>query len=276
MIEKHATASMPKRSLESQVAIVTGGATGIGAAVVRELAARGACVAINHLPNQDATALIAKIEQAGGKAISAPCDVADPAAVASMVATTVARFGRLDIMVANAGLQDDAPSLDMSLEHWNRTIKVDLSGQFLCAQAAARQFIKQKSDAALSRAAGKIVCMLSVHCRIPWMGHVNYAAAKAGAEMLMKTLAQEWGAKRIRVVGVAPGAIKTAINQSVWGDPASYEALMKLIPYQRIGEAEDVAKTVAWLVSDEADYITGSTIYVDGGMMLYPGFMGNG
>jgi len=267
---------MPKRSLENQVAIVTGGTTGIGAAVVRELAARGARVAINHLPDQDAAPLIASVTQEGGKAISVPGDVADPAAVTSMVADTVAQFGRLDIMVANAGLQGDAATLDMSLALWNKVINVDLSGQFLCAQAAARQFVRQKADPALSRAAGKIICMLSVHCRIPWMGHVNYAAAKAGAEMMMKTMAQEWGSKHIRVVGIAPGAIKTAINQPVWSDPSSNAALMKLIPYQRIGEAEDVAKTAAWLVSDEADYITGSTIYVDGGMTLYPGFMGNG
>jgi glucose 1-dehydrogenase len=261
--------------LNQQVAIVTGGATGIGEAIVRKLAAAGAAVAINHLPPQDVGPLIKDIEQAGGRAIAAPADVADPASIANMLAKTVEAFGRLDIMVANAGVQGDANSLEMTLESWNRVIKVDLSGQFLCAQAAARQFLKQEASP-VSRAAGKIVCMLSVHCRIPWMGHVNYAAAKAGAEMMMETLAQEWGGSHIRVVGVAPGAIKTAINQSVWSDPATYRNLMKLIPYQRIGEADDVAKTVTWLVSDDADYITGSTIYVDGGMMLYPGFMGNG
>jgi glucose 1-dehydrogenase len=264
---------MPEHSLENQVAIVTGGATGIGVAVVQELSARGAAVAINHLPGQDVGALIAEIEKTGGKVIATPGDVADPDAVAAMIEQTVKKFGRLDIMIANAGLQGDATSLEMDLERWNKVIKVDLTGQFLCAQAAARQFLKQKD---IFRARGKIACMLSVHCRVPWMGHVNYAAAKAGAEMMMETLAQEWGRQRIRVVGVAPGAIKTAINQSVWGDPAAYRELLKLIPYQRIGDAEDVAKTVAWLVSDDADYITGSTIYVDGGMMLYPGFMGNG
>lgn len=267
---------MSAGTLNNQVSIVTGGATGIGEAIVRQLAASGAAVAINHLPQQDIGTLINDIERTGGRAIAVPGDVADPEAVASMLAKTVDAFGRLDIMISNAGMQSDATSLDMSLETWNRVIKVDLNGQFLCAQAAARQFMKQSQNSASSRAAGKIVCMLSVHCRIPWMGHVNYAAAKAGAEMMMKTLAQEWGGNRIRVVGVAPGAIKTAINEPVWSNPEAYRNLMKLIPYQRIGEAVDVAKTVAWLVSDDADYITGSTIYVDGGMMLYPGFMGNG
>jgi glucose 1-dehydrogenase len=267
---------MIARTLENQVAIVTGGATGIGAAICLELASRGASVGVNHLPGQDVGALIASIEKSGGKAVAAPGNVADANSVVAMTQEVIQHFGRLDIMVANAGLQGDANSLDMTLEQWNRVISVDLSGQFLCAQTAAKQFLKQGIDPKVSRSAGKIICMLSVHSRIPWAGHVNYAAAKAGAEMMMQTMAQEWGVNKIRVVGIAPGAIKTAINQSVWSDPQGYKDMMKLVPYQRIGEPEDVARTAAWLASDDADYITGSTIYVDGGMMLYPGFIGNG
>jgi glucose 1-dehydrogenase len=264
------------RPLEGQVAIVTGAATGIGDGIARELARRGAAVMVNHLHQEkEAKAMIDAVGGEGGKAAEHSADVAKPDEVTRLVAATVERFGRLDIMVANAGIQVDAPTLEMTPEQWDKAMNVDLRGSFLCAQAAARQFLEQGLPPH-SKATGKILCMLSVHDSIPWMCHANYAAAKAGAEMMMKTLAQEWGQHKIRVMGISPGAIRTPINQGVWSDEARYRSLLKLIPYGRIGEVEDVARVAGWLVSDEADYVTGSTIYVDGGMLLYPGFMGNG
>ncbi|MDB5477824.1 MAG: Short-chain dehydrogenase/reductase [Alphaproteobacteria bacterium] len=265
------------KPLQNQVAIVTGGSSGIGYAIARDLGMKGAAVLIDYRSEPEpAEALAREIIAAGGKAVAFRADVSVPEDITALVEKAVAEFGRLDIMVANAGLQNDAPALEMTVEQWDHAMNVDLRGQFLCAQAAARQFVKQGVNADISRASGKIVSMLSVHDVIPWMGHVNYAAAKGGAKMMMLTLAQEFAAHKIRVVGVSPGAIRTDINKNVWDNPQSYKDLLKLIPYQRIGEPEDVAKLVSWLVSDEADYITGTTIYVDGGMTLYPGFMGNG
>jgi glucose 1-dehydrogenase len=264
-------------SLKGQAAIVTGASSGIGEAVALELAARGASVVVDyHGGPEPSQKIISRIQAQGGVAAAVPADVSQPEEINRLVQECVRQFGRLDIMVANAGVQVDATALEMTPQQWDKALSVDLRGLFLCAQAAARIFVKQGVDARISRAAGKILCMLSVHDRVPWMGHVNYATAKAGAHMMMQTLAQEWARYRIRVTGISPGAIKTAINKSVWGDPESREALLKLIPYGRMGETQDIANAAAWLVSDEADYITGTTLYVDGGMMQYPGFMGNG
>ena len=163
----------------------------------------------------------------------------------------------------------------MELEEWRKVLDVNLTGQFLVARAAARRF-KEQGVAEGRRSAGVIVCMSSVHDVIPWAGHVNYAAAKGGVDMLMKTLAQELAKHKIRVVGISPGAIKTDINRQVWENEEKAAELCKLIPYARIGEVEDVALPVAWLISDEADYVTGTTLYIDGGMTLYPGFIGAG
>lgn len=263
-------------SLAGQCALVTGGDRGIGAAVSRELSARGAKVAINYHSNQDAAdALLRELEGAGGEAFAMGGDVSDPGTAERLVAKTCERFGRIDILVSNAGIQVDASMLKMEPEQWRKVLDVNLSGQFYCAQAAARHFCGQGVPEH-SRAAGKIVCMSSVHETVPWAGHVNYAAAKGGVDMLMRSMGQELARDRIRVVGIAPGAIKTDINREAWEDEEKAARLCELIPYGRIGEVEDVAKPVAWLVSEEADYITGATLYVDGGMTLYPGFVGSG
>lgn len=264
------------RDLSGRVALVTGGDSGIGAAITRELAARGAHVTINwHSEEGSAQALAREVSRGGAEALTVGGDVSDEADARRLVAETVARFGRIDILVSNAGIQIDAPLLELTAEDWRKVLDVNLTGQFLVAKAAARQFIEQGLSEH-RRSAGVIVCMSSVHDVVPWAGHVNYAAAKGGVDMLMKTMAQELGQHRIRVVGIAPGAIKTEINREVWGDPDRADQLRELIPYGRIGEVEDVAKPVAWLCSDEADYVTGTTLYVDGGMTLYPGFIGNG
>jgi glucose 1-dehydrogenase len=259
-----------------QTAIVTGASSGIGAAVAKVLAAAGAKVGVNYRDDPaPAEPILGEIRAAKGEAIGLKADVSREAEVEHMLAEFVAAFGRLDIMVANAGVQRDANVTEMTLEQWRAVLDVNLTGQFLCARAAIRQFLAQGAAPA-SRALGKIICMSSVHEVIPWAGHVNYAASKGGVMLMMKTLAQEVAEKQIRVNAIAPGAIKTKINEQVWSDPRRANELLKLIPYGRIGEPEDVAKAALWLATDEADYVTGTTLFVDGGMTLYPGFRDNG
>ena len=193
-----------------------------------------------------------------------------------VVERTVAEFGTVDILIANAGLQQDAPVASMTLDQWNRVLAVNLTGQFLCARAAIREFRRRGVVESVSRAAGKIVCISSVHQVIPWAGHVNYAASKGGVHLMMLSLAQEVAPERIRVNAIAPGAIRTPINRAAWETRAALERLTALIPYGRIGEPEDVARAAVWLASDQSDYVVGTTLFVDGGMTLYPGFAGNG
>lgn len=262
--------------LTGRAALVTGGDSGIGAGISRELAARGANVAINwHSDDGPAEELAEEISGSGTKAFAVGGDVSCEADAERLVAETVARFGRIDILVSNAGIQIDAPVLEMEAKEWRKVLDVNLTGQFLVARAAARRFVEQGVGEG-RRSAGVIVCMSSVHDVVPWARHANYAAAKGGVDMMMKTLAQELAPRKIRVVGIAPGAIKTDINREVWGNEEKAAELCKLIPYDRIGEVEDIAGPVGWLCSDEADYVTGTTLYVDGGMTLYPGFVGNG
>jgi glucose 1-dehydrogenase len=193
-----------------------------------------------------------------------------------MFARMLDRFGTIDILVNNAGLQKDARFEEMTLKDWNTVIAVNLTGQFLCAREAVREFKRRGVRKEVSCAAGKIICMSSVHDVIPWAGHVNYAASKGGVLMMMKSIAQEVAPYRIRVNSISPGAIRTPINRPAWETPEAYSQLLTLIPYKRIGEPEDVARAAVWLVSDEADYITGTSLYVDGGMTLYPGFEAGG
>jgi glucose 1-dehydrogenase len=189
---------------------------------------------------------------------------------------TIREFGTVDILINNSGLQKDAPFLEMSLADWQKVIDVNLTGQFLCAREAAREFVRRGIVKERSMAAGKIICISSVHDVIPWAGHVNYAASKGGIMLFMKSIAQELAPKRIRVNSISPGAIKTPINREAWESKEAEEKLLKLIPYGRVGEPEDVARAAVWLASDESDYVHGATLYVDGGMTLYPGFADNG
>jgi glucose 1-dehydrogenase len=263
--------------LEGAVAVVSGASSGIGFGVAEELAARGASVVVNyHSHGGEADALADKIRQVGGKAVAVGADVSQEDDVARLFAEAVRAFGRVDILVANAGLQRDAAVADMSLADWRTVLEVNLTGQFLCCREAIRQFRVQDRAGRPFRSAGTIVSMSSVHDRIPWAGHVNYAASKGGIRMMVETLAQEVAQDGIRVNAVAPGAIRTPINKSAWETEEALRKLLTLIPYGRIGEPVDVARAVAWLASDEADYVTGTTLYVDGGMVLYPGFRENG
>jgi glucose 1-dehydrogenase len=262
--------------LEGQKALVTGASSGIGRACALALARAGAAVAVNYRGSPaDADAVAAKIAKAGGTAIAVRADVSQEAAVEAMFASAVDALGTLDIVVANAGIQSDAAIAEMTLEQWQRVFAVNLQGQFLCARAAIREF-RRRGMRSVSRALGKIICMSSVHEIIPWAGHVNYAASKGGVMLMVKSLAQEVAPERIRVVSIAPGAIRTGINRPAWETDAALERLLTLIPYGRIGEPEDIAKAAVWLASDESDYVNGTTLFVDGGMTLYPGFASNG
>lgn len=268
---------MAKLPLTNQTAIVTGASSGIGEAVAKGLATAGANVVVNYSSSQGkANSVVNQIREAGGNAIDVKADVSSEQEVANMFARTLEMFETIDILVANAGIQQDSPFTEMSLEKWNRVLSVNLTGQFLCAREAVKQFIQQGIRAGVSCAAGKIICMSSVHQVIPWAGRVNYAASKGGVDMMMQSIAQEVAEKKIRVNGIAPGAIKTAINKSAWETKADLDALLKLIPYGRIGVPEDIAKAAVWLASDESDYVHGTTLFVDGGMTLYPGFSENG
>lgn len=264
------------RLLEGQRALVTGGSSGIGAGICLAYGAAGAKVGVNYASSAgDAEAIAARIRAAGGQAITLQADVSDESQVRAMFDRFVAEFGGVDIVVANAGIQKDSDFTAMTIEQWNRVIAVNLTGNFLCAREAVRRFDAQ-GPSNLSKALGKIVCMSSVHEVIPWAGHVNYAASKGGIMLMMKSLAQEVAPRKIRVNSIAPGAIRTPINRPAWETDAAMAKLLELIPYGRIGEPDDVAKVAVWLASDESDYVTGTTIFVDGGMCLYPGFAGNG
>jgi glucose 1-dehydrogenase len=269
--------SNPSISLANQRALVTGGSSGIGAAIAKALAAAGARVAVNYSSTKDgAEAVVAEIEEAGGDAFAVHANVGEEDEVEAMFRRTIETFGSLDVLVANAGLQRDAALTEMTLAEWQTVIDVNLTGQFLCARAAVREFLRRGPDPSRSRALGKIICMSSVHEVIPWAGHVNYAASKGGIGMLMRSIAQEVAPQRIRVNAIAPGAIKTRINREAWDSPEAERKLLELIPYKRVGEVEDVAAAAVWLASDASDYVTGQTLYVDGGMTLYPGFEDNG
>ena len=263
--------------LRGQPALVTGASSGIGRAVSLALARAGADVVVNYAHDEEgANAAVADIEACGRRAIAVRADVADESEVEAMFARAIEAFGTLHIVVCNAGLQKDAPFHEMTIDQWNTVIGINLTGQFLCARAAVREFTRRGVDAGVSRAAGKIIHMSSVHEVIPWAGHANYAASKGGVSMLMKTLAQEVAPQRIRVNAIAPGAIRTPINTEAWQTPEAYAALMNLVPYQRIGEPDDIGQAAVWLASDASDYVTGTSLFVDGGMSLYPEFAHGG
>src|SRR6266705_2028672 len=263
--------------LAGQHALVTGANSGIGKAVAIALAEAGAAVAVNYVVgDDDAHAVTDRIIAAGGQAIAVRADVSSEDQVGAMFDEACTAFGTLDIVVANAGLQRDAAFAEMTLAQWNTVIGVNLTGQFLCARTAVREFRRRGRRPEVSRALGKIICMSSVHEVIPWAGHANYAASKGGVMLMMKTIAQEFAPKKIRINSIAPGAIATPINHDAWDTQAHLQELLKLIPQKRVGQVEDIGRAAVWLASDDADYVNGTTLFVDGGMTLYPGFEENG
>ncbi len=265
------------QKLKGQSGLVTGANSGIGEAVAIALANDGANVVVNYVSHpENADAVVKKIENNGGKAIAIKADVSNESEVQSMFQQMIEKFGTIDILVNNAGIQKDSPLESMSLADWQLVINVNLTGQFLCAREAVKEFLKRGVVAERSCSAGKIICMSSVHQVIPWAGHVNYASSKGGIDMMMKSMAQEMAPKKIRINSIAPGAIKTPINTDAWDTDASLKRLLTLIPYGRIGLPEDIGKVAVWLASDDSDYLVGTTVFVDGGMTLYPGFSTNG
>jgi glucose 1-dehydrogenase len=263
----------PQKMLLGQKELVTGASSGIGRAIARALADAGADVVVNYVSGKDkALELVGEIEANGTRALAIQADVGDEMQVQSMFKEAIRELGTLDILVNNAGLQQDAAFHELTLAQWNRVINVNLTGQFLCAREAVREFMRRGVKPDVSCAAGKIICVSSVHEVIPWAGHVNYAASKGGVMLMMKSIAQEVAPLRIRVNSICPGAIRTPINMEAWDTPEHYNALMKLIPYKRIGEVEDIGRATVWLASDYSDYVHGTSLFIDGGMTLYPGF----
>jgi glucose 1-dehydrogenase len=263
----------PQKLLLGQKALVTGASSGIGRAIAHSLADAGADVVINYVSGEDkAEALAAEIRARGSRALALRADVSDESQVRDMFGLMIKELGTIDILVNNAGLQQDAPFHELTLAQWNKVLAVNLTGQFLCAREAVREFLRRGVRPEVSCSAGKILCVSSVHEVIPWAGHVNYAASKGGVMLMMKSLAQEVAPYRIRVNSICPGAIRTPINMEAWDTPAAYNELMKLIPYKRIGEPDEIGRAAVWLASDYADYVHGISLFVDGGMTLYPGF----
>ncbi len=265
--------------LKNQVAVITGASSGIGEGVAQAMAKEGATVVINYpydKAKEEAQKVLNEIINEGGKGILFKADVSKEDEVVTMFAETIKQFGTVDILVNNAGIQKDSPFEEMSLENWNFVLSVNLTGQFLCAREAIKEFVRRGVVTECSCAAGKIICMSSVHQVIPWAGHVNYATSKGGINMMMQSIAQEFAPKKIRINSIAPGAIKTNINRSAWETPEAEKKLLQLIPYGRVGETSDIGRAAVWLASDESDYVNGTTLFVDGGMTLYPGFSTNG
>ena len=265
------------KSLKGQKALVTGASSGIGKEVAIALGQAGADVVVNYVGTAGAAdEAAAVVADSGVRALAIRADVSQESEVKAMFAKMFKEFGTIDILINNAGLHKDTPFEEMTLAQWNTVIGVNLTGQFLCAREAVREFKRRGVVKDVSVSAGKIICMSSVHETIPWAGHVNYAASKGGIMMMMKSIAQEVAPYRIRVNSICPGAIRTPINTSAWSTPQAYEALMTLIPYKRIGEPDDIGRVAVFLASDQADYINGTSIFVDGGMTLYPGFATGG
>ena len=262
-----------EKKLKGQTALVTGASSGIGKGIAIGLGHAGAAVVVNYIKGEDeAEGIVEEVRRCGARAYAHKADVSSENDVHAMFERIRREFGTVDILVNNAGLQQDAPFEEMTLAQWNKVIAVNLTGQFLCAREAVREFKRRGVREGVSCSAGKILCISSVHDVIPWAGHVNYAASKGGISMMMKSIAQEVAPWRIRVNAISPGAIRTPINMQAWDTPEAYAELMKLVPYKRIGEVDDIARAAVWLASDDSDYVTGATIYVDGGMTLYPGF----
>lgn len=276
-VEASRVGALPAGLLKGQTALVTGANSGIGRATAIGLGRAGADVVANYVSGREAAEeVVREITSFGVRAVAHEADVSQEAQVTAMVDRTVQDFGTLDILVANAGMQRDATFTEMTLAQWQKVLDVNLTGQFLCAREATKEFRRRGVVPEVSRAAGKIICMSSVHQVIPWAGHVNYASSKGGVQMMMQTLAQELAPEKIRVNAVAPGAIRTPINRSAWETPEAREDLLRLIPYDRIGDPEDIAHAVVLLASDLMDYVVGTTLYVDGGMTLFPGFATGG
>ena len=269
----------PNKRLQGQTAIVTGASSGIGTAVAKAIGKDGANIIVNYLSDAEEAEEVAHSiceDSLCGSAITVKADVSKEDQVINMFKQAIDEFGTVDICVANAGLQRDFALHEMSLKDWQLVIDVNLTGQFLCAREAIREFLRRGHRPEVSNALGKIIHMSSVHEVIPWAGHANYAASKGALVMLMQSIAQEYGPRGVRANSIVPGAIQTPINKEAWETPEALKKLNRLIPYGRIGQPSDIGSAAVWLCSDESDYINGTTLFVDGAMTCYPGFTENG
>ena len=266
-------------SLNNQVALITGSSSGIGAGIAKSMAESGATVVINYPSKSSldkATAVLKEITDNGGMGMVCQCDVSKEDEVIDMFQQVISKFGTVDILVNNAGIQKDSKFTEMTLAQWNAVININLTGQFLCAREAIKEFLRRGINPTRSAACGKIIHICSVHEIIPWAGHANYASSKGAIKMLMQTLAQEYGADKIRVNSICPGAIQTSINKNAWQTTEELNSLLTLIPYNRIGQPQDIGNLAVFLASDMADYITGASIFIDGGMTTFESFSENG
>lgn len=256
--------------LDQQRVLVTGGSSGLGAAIVKAFAKAGARVAINYRSKPDAATQLADSCASGGtRPITVPADISRADDVTRMFSTLDETWGGIDILINNAGMDGDhALAWEADIDAWSRVIDTNLKGAFLCAQQALRRMVPQKS--------GVILNTSSVHETIAWSGYSAYCASKAGLAMLGRTLAQEAAPHGVRVLSLAPGAIRTDINRNVWEDPAGHADLLRKIPMNRMGEPEDIADMAVVLASHAARYVTGTTVFVDGGMTDYPDFAHGG
>ena len=254
--------------LEGRRTLITGASSGIGRATALRFGAEGASVCVNYYSDRekaDADAVCGEVERSGGRAFSVQADVGDEKQVIAMVAAVVERFGGIDVLVNNAGIEKQVPTLEMPLDLWESVLRTNLTGAFLCLREAGRHMAAARS--------GVIVNMSSVHEFIPWPGFAHYCASKGGMKLLTQTVARELAPLGIRCVNVAPGAIATPINDFVLDDPEAKHAVEEEIPLGRFGRPEEVAGAVAWVASDQGAYVTGTTLVVDGGMSTYPKFI---
>jgi glucose 1-dehydrogenase len=253
--------------LENRKAIVTGASSGIGKATAERLGREGASVCVNYYSSEERSAaesVVAAIERRGARALAIQADVGNEDDVEQMTAKVVKEFRGLDLLVNNAGIEKQVPLLKMTLADWNAVLTTNLTGAFLCLREAAKVMARRRG--------GVIVNMSSVHEFIPWPGFAHYCASKGGMKLLMETAAREL-APKIRLLNIAPGAIVTPINRFVLDDPEAKHAVEEEIPLGRMGKPEEIAAAVAWAASAQSDYVTGTTIVVDGGMSLYPKFV---
>ncbi len=260
-----------ERRLEGKVALVTGASSGIGQSIAVRLGREGAAVGMNHLADTDeggAEKAVREVTDSGGRGVAVRGDVSKEDDAKRMVREVVEEFGRIDVLVNNAGIENERPFLEMGLADWEKVVSVNLTGAFLMSREALKVMT--------GNGGGTVINVSSVHERIPWPNFAHYAATKGGLKMLTETLALEFAKRGVRVNAVAPGAIATPINKEKLDDPAKRAEVEKLVPWGRWGEPEEVAACVAFLASDEASYVTGATLFVDGGMALYPGFEAGG
>jgi glucose 1-dehydrogenase len=251
--------------LEQKVAVITGSDSGIGRAIAIEFAREGASVVINYAHAQDkAEEVHQTITSNGGKAIVIQADISQYQQATHLIQQAVEQFGKLDILVNNAGMEIHSPFLDVTEEQYDRVLSIDLKGPFFCAQLAAREMVKRKI-------AGRIINISSVHEDLPMPQNVPYCCAKGGLRMLMRTICLELAPYGITVNNIGPGAVDTPIDADVKADPKKWQALLDEIPLHRVGQPEEIAKLAVYLASDASSYVTGSTFFIDGGLMRNTG-----